>query len=307
MKERDTIVGESRSKLMTLPEAAGLVKDGEYIALGGFSITRCVVGFVHELIRQGRKDLVVSEDIGGWDLDLLVGAGCVRKLICSGGSLDVFGSIKRTMNAFLKKRIEWEEYSNLAVEFKYLAGALGRPYIPIKSMLGSDLVKHLPPENYRETTCPFTGEKLLLLRPLNPDWGVVHVQRADPTGNAQIDGPRWDNIELTRASKRVIVTAEDIVDRACIERQPELTAIPDYLVEAVVHLPFGAYPTNCYKYYDYDFHHFQHYVRINETEEGFRKYLEENILGVESFEAYLDKWIDMERLGKLRADPVLGY
>jgi len=300
-------VKEIKSKVMTLPEAARLVKDGDFVALGGFSITRCVVGFVHELIRQGKKDLVVSEDIGGWDVDLLIGAGCVRKFIGSGGSLDRFGSIKRTMEAFLKKKIEWEEYSNLGVEFKYLAGALGLPYMPIKSMLGSDLVKYLPPEAYRETTCPFTGEKLLLIRALNPDWGIIHVQRSDPMGNSQIDGPRWDNVELSRASKKVIITVEEIVDRAFIERQPELTAIPDYLVEAVVHLPFGAYPTNCYKYYDCDFPHFQHYVEVNQTEAGFMKYLEENVLGVKSFDEYLDKWIDMDKLKKIKADPILGY
>jgi hypothetical protein len=179
--------------------------------------------------------------------------------------------------------------------------------MPIKSMLGSDLLTNLPSDVYRETTCPFTGEKLLLLRALTPDVGIIHVQRADPAGNAQIDGPRWDNIELTRASKRVIITAEEIVDRAFIERQPELTAIPDYLVDGVVHLPFGAYPTNCYKYYDHDFHHFQHYIKMNRTEEGFRQYLEKNVLGVEDFSEYLDKWIDVGKLMKLKADPILGY
>jgi hypothetical protein len=105
----------------------------------------------------------------------------------------------------------------------------------------------------------------------------------------------------------VIITTEEIVDRAFIEKQPELTAIPDYLVDAVVYLPFGAYPTNCYKYYDYDFHHFQHYVKMNRSEAGFIQYLEENVLMVKSFSEYLDKWIDVDRLMKLKADPVLGY
>jgi acyl CoA:acetate/3-ketoacid CoA transferase alpha subunit len=298
---------EIESKIISLSDAANMVNNGDYIALGGFAITRCVVGFVHELIRQGKKDLIVSEDIVGWDVDLLIGAGVVRKLIFSSGSLDAFGPVQRTMDAFMTKQVEWEEWSNLAIEFRYLAGALGLPHMPIKSMLGSDLLKFLPSEVFKETTCPFTGEKLILVRALVPDVGIVHVQRADPTGNAQIDGPRWDNIELTRASKRVIITTEEIVDRAFIEKQPELTAIPDYLVDAVVHLPFGAYPTNCYKYYDHDFHHFQHYVKKNQSKEGFKQYLEENILKVTSFTEYLDKWIDLDKLIKLKADPVLGY
>jgi len=298
---------EIKSKLVSLSDAANMVNNGDYIALGGFAITRCVVGFAHELIRQGKKDLIVSEDIVGWDADLLIGAGVVRKLIFSSGSLDAFGPVQRTMDAFMAKQVEWEEWSNLAIEFRYLAGALGLPYMPIKSMLGSDLLKHLPSDVYKETACPFTGEKLILVRALVPDVGIVHVQRADPTGNAQIDGPRWDNIELIRASKKVIITAEEIVDRAFIEKQPELTAIPDYLVDAVVHLPFGAYPTNCYKYYDYDFHHFQHYVKMNRSEAGFIQYLEENVLMVKSFSEYLDKWIDVDRLMKLKADPILGY
>jgi acyl CoA:acetate/3-ketoacid CoA transferase alpha subunit len=298
---------EINSKIISLSDAANMVNHGDYIALGGFAITRCVVGFAHELIRQGKKDLTVSEDIVGWDADLLIGAGVARKLIFSSGSLDAFGPVQRTMDAFMTKQIEWEEWSNLAIEFRYLAGALGLPYMPIKSMLGSDLLKYLPSDVFKETTCPFTGEKLVLVRALVPNVGIVHVQRADPIGNAQIDGPRWDNIELIRASEKVIITAEEIVDRAFIEKQPELTAIPDYLVDAVVHLPFGAYPTNCYKYYDHDFYHFQHYVKKNRTEEGFKEYLEENVLQVTSFSEYLDKWIDEDRLNKLKANPVLGY
>jgi len=284
-----------------------MVNSGDYVALGGFAITRCVVGFAHELIRQDKRDLVLSENIVGLDADLLIGAGVVGKLIFSSGSLDSFGPVQRTMDAFMAKRIEWEECSNLAIVFRYLAGALGLPYMPIKSMIGSDLLKHLSSDIFKEATCPFTGEKLVLLRALTPDVGIVHVQRADPTGNAQIDGPRWDNIEMTRASKKVIITAEEIVDRAFIEKQPELTAIPDYLVDAVVHLPFGAYPTNCYKYYDHDFHHLQHYVKVNRTKEGFNQYLEENVRGVNSFSEYLDKWIKVDKLMKLKADPILGY
>src|SRR5579862_8749050 len=184
------------SKVMSLAEAAALVKDGNHLALSGFAVARNAVAFSHELIRQGRRNLTISQAIVGLDADILVGAGCVSRLIYGGGSLDRFGLVEQINRAYEQKRISTESYSSLAVCFRYLAGALGVPFMPIKSLLGSEIVERLRDSgNVREIDDPFTGEKVLLLRALQPDYAVLQAQMADEQGNARVQGPLWDSKE----------------------------------------------------------------------------------------------------------------
>ena len=296
-------------KIRPLPEAVGLIPDGSQVALGGWVITRCSMAFVHEMVRQKKKGLVVSERMGGMDADLLVGAGCVSKLIYPGGSLEpAFGFLNRINDAIVNEEIEAEEYTGTAMCFKYLAGALGLPYMPIKSLLGSDTLASLVSKfaSVKVAECPFTGEKLVLLRALNPDYAVIHVQRVDTDGNAWIYGPLWDTKEMAMASKKIIVTAEEIVDPSLTRMDAARTIIPGYRVDVIVHVPYGAHPTAVYKYYDYDAEHIALYAKVARQKETFEKYLEEYVLGVESHECYLRK-IGIKRISELRADPMLGY
>ncbi|HYY88602.1 MAG TPA: CoA-transferase, partial [Chloroflexota bacterium] len=166
------------SKVRSLSEAAALVCDGDHLALSGFACARNAVAFSHELIREGRRDLTISACILGLDADLLVGAGCVGRVIYGGGSLDRFGQLQRVNEAVEQGRLEVEYTSSLAVCFRYLAGALGLPFMPIKSLLGSDLLTHQP-DSRRQLDCPFTGERLVLLRAIVPDVAVLQVQLAD--------------------------------------------------------------------------------------------------------------------------------
>jgi len=297
------------SKIKSLPEAVRLIPDGAKVALGGWIVTRCLIAYVHEMIRQKKRALIVSESNGGMDADLLVGAGCVSKLIYAGGSLEpAFGFLNRVNDAIVNDRIETEEYSGTAMCFKYLAGALGIPYIPIKSLLGSDTLASLMSKSaeVKVSECPFTNEKLVLLRALNPDYAVIHAQRVDTEGNAWIYGPLWDTKELAMAAKKVIVVAEEIGDTNLTRTDPMRTIIPGYRVGVIVHVPYGAHPTSVYKYYDYDAEHLAMYAKATREKETFDKYLEEYVLSVDNHEQYLQK-IGVKKLNELRADPMLGY
>ena len=288
--------------MRSLGEAAALVKDGDHLALSGFACARNAVAFSHELIRQGRRDLTLSACILGMDADLLVGAGCVRKVIYGGGSLDRFGQLQRVNEAIEQDRLEVEYISSLAVCFRYLAGALGLPFMPIKSLLGSDLAGA-----QKTMDCPFTGEPLLLLQAMQPDVAVLQVQMADAEGNARLLGPRWDSNEAVKAARQVIVVTEELVSTELIRRQPELTVVPGFRVSAVVPLAYGAHPTSVYGCYDYDAQHLTSYVRFSRSQTGFDSYVAEYVLEPASHFEYLEKVGGVRALTALRADPVLGY
>ncbi|HLY66762.1 MAG TPA: CoA-transferase [Chloroflexota bacterium] len=295
------------SKVMSLAEAAALVKDGNHLALSGFAVARNAVAFSHELIRQGRRNLTISQAIVGLDADILVGAGCVSRLIYGGGSLDRFGLVEQINRAYEQKRIVAESYSSLAVCFRYLAGALGVPFMPIKSLLGSEILARLhevAPDVVREMECPFTGEKLLLLRALQPDFMVLQAQMADEEGNARVLGPLWDSKEAARAAHEVIVIAEELVATEVIRQQPELTIVPGFRVRAVVPLKYGAHPTALYRCYDYDGDHLKEYVARSKSD--FQGYLGDYVLG-RSHEEYLELVGGSAKLSALKADPEYGY
>jgi glutaconate CoA-transferase, subunit A len=294
------------SKVKTLAEAAGLVKDGDHVALSGFAISRNAVAFSHELIRQGRRRLTLSQAIVGLDADILVGAGCVRHLIYGGGSLDRFGLVEQINRAYEQKRITTESYSSLAVCYRYLAGALGVPFMPIKSLLGSDVLERLREfGNVREMDDPFSGERVLLLKALQPDFMVLQAQMADEEGNARVLGPLWDSKEAARAASQVIVIAEDLVPTEVIRQQPELTTMPGFRVSAVVPLTYGAHPTALYRCYDYDSDHLREYV--SRSREDFEGYLREYVLGPADHQEYLERVGGVRKLASLKADVLYGY
>lgn len=297
-------------KLATLTEAVASIPSGAHVALSGFAITRCNMAFAHEVIRQGIRGLTISQCVGAMDADLLVGAGAVERMIYGGGSLDRFGRLNNVNRGIESGTLMAEEYSSLSVAFRYLAGALGLPFIPIRSLRGSDVLARLhqvAPENVATVQDPFTGEEWLALRPLVPDVAVVQVQVADEEGNAWIYGPRWDNEEQVKASQRVIIITEQLVPTEIIRRDPERTVIPGFKVSHVVHLPFSAHPTSVYRVYDYDAEHIREYAAATRTVEGFQAYLEKYVLGVRDHWEYLERTGGMKHLTPLLADPILGY
>ena len=297
------------NKLVDIRTAAESIQDGNTVGFGGFSVTRSVIALAHELIRVGRKDLTASVQIAGLEVDLLAGAGALKKVIYSAGSLDRFGSLATMNRLIYEEKIETEEYSGLSMLLRYWAGAIGVSYAPCNSLLGTDILKFLLekyPDNVKLTNCPFTGEKQVLVKALKPDVGIVGVNYCDEEGNAVIFGPTWDNKEMLHASKRVIVVTEKIVSKEYLSRQPELTTIPGAIVDMVVEVPFFAYPTALFRNYDYDAAHLAMYVKAAKSEETMKAYIDEYILGVKDHFEYLDKFGSRATLARIaRSDK--GY
>ena len=299
------------SKLKSAAEVVRTIPDGSEIALGGFAIARNVIAVVHELIRQHKQNLTLTQCVMGMDTDLLVGAGLVRRLIVGGGSLDKFGLVQCVNRARAAGSVESLDMTSLSVCFSYLAGALGLSFIPIKSMIASEVLERLErgygTEQVRRIECPFTGEEYVALKALTPNVALVHVQVADEQGNCQIHGPRWENEEQAKAAERVIVITEELAPTALFQQHPTRTIIPAHRVEAVIHQPHGAHPTAVYSCYDFDSERLELYVRHARTAEGVRKYIEKYILSTRSFDEYLEKAVGTTRLTEIKADPVLGY
>lgn len=299
------------SKLKTAAEVVQSIPDGSHIALGGFAIARNVITVVHELIRQQKKKLTLSQCVMGMDTDLLVGAGLVSRLMVGGGSLDRFGLVHCVNRARESGQVVSLGYSSLSICFMYLAGALGLSFIPIKSLLSSEVLDRLErgpgADTVRRMSCPFTGEEYLLLRAIEPDVSLVHVQAADEQGNCHIHGPRWENEEQAKAGRRVVLIAEEIVSTDRMRQHPTRTVIPAHRVEAVIHQPFGAHPTAVYSCYDYDAEHLQLYVEHARDLKRIGDYIQKFILDTRNHGEYLEKVGGQAKLNELKADPGLGY
>jgi glutaconate CoA-transferase, subunit A len=299
------------SKLKSVADVVRTIPDGSLIALGGFAIARNVITVVHELIRQQKKNLTLSQCVMGMDTDLLVGAGLVSRLIVGGGSLDKFGLVQCVNRARENREIDSLDMTSLSICFSYLAGALGLSFIPIKSMMASEVLDRLESgpgaDRVKRINCPFTGEEYVALKALTPDVSLVHVQAADDQGNCHIHGPKWENEEQAKAANRIIVITEELAPAELFRHHPTRTVIPAHRVEAVIHQPFGAHPTAVYSCYDYDSEHMELYVKHARTAEGAREYIQKYILGSRSFPEYLERVGGSSKLGQLKANPALGY
>lgn len=275
------------NKVTSLTEAIEGIRDGSHLALTGFAITRNAMAATHELLRLGRKGLTLTQVIGGMETDLLVGAGRVERLLYSGGSLDRFGPLHSVNRAISSGTVIAEEYSSLSLILRLHAGALGLPYVPGRSMLGSQLVEPLlDTGEVRMGEDPFTGEPVLLLAPLRPDVAVVHADAADEHGNATLAGPTWAIRETAFAARSVIITCEQLVAPGTIP--PGAVTIPGAIVSAVALAPRGAYPTAVYQHYDYDRAHLVDYVaHSGEGADGLARYLDEYVYGVANHGGYL--------------------
>jgi len=299
---------EAEDKRITLAEAAETVPNGALLFWGGFGFQRPPSAFAAELIRQGKRNLTLYTCGSETDIDMLAGAGVASRFELAYCALEVVGLSPNIQRRIREGALEIEDYSNLAMAMRFLGGALGLPFMPLKSMLGTDLLtkKRFRDRKAEVIGCPFTGERVVLVPSVRPDFSIIHVQRADPEGNAQIDGIRGEDIEGSRAGKKIILLAEEIVDTEFIRSKPDQTSIPGIYVDHVVECPWGSHPMAVYKYYDYDLDHVRLYRETCKTEEGWRSYLEEYILGVGDHEGYLSK-LGTSRLLRLRARRPFGY
>ncbi|MGH7102373.1 MAG: CoA transferase subunit A [Acetobacteraceae bacterium] len=264
-----------REKVVSLEQAAALIHDGEHVAIGGCMMSRTPMAMLWALVRAGRRNLTFSRSIVSSDGDIIFASGISRKIITSWFSQGIVWGISRVMRHWVEHgAAEFEEWSHLAMGMRYRAAAMGLPFLPIRSLMGSDVYRRLGAATH-EMTCPFSGEKLVLVPALRPDVAIIHVQRCDPYGNAQLDGLQFMDIDLPMAAKRVIVTTERIVSNNQIRRTPDRTKFPFFCVEAVAEVPYGSAPHECYGLYEPFFRHMDLFARMTkeDPEKGSGDYL----------------------------------
>lgn len=286
LAERDRSLHE---KVVSLEEAASLVQDGETVGIGGSTLSRTPMAMIFALIRAGRKRLSCARGIVSSEGDLLFASGVSDHIVTSWFSQGIVWGISKVMRHHVENRkARFDEWSHMAMGLRFRAGAMGLPFLPMRSMLGSDVLRERPEP--REMACPFTGEKLLLVPALNPDVAIIHVQRCDAYGNAQIDGLQFMDIDLALAANRVILTTERIVSNDQIRRAPDQTKIPFFAVEAVVEVPFGCAPHECGGVYEPLFRHMDYYTSLVNADpvSGMGEYLERYIYGPKSWIDYLE-------------------
>jgi len=284
---------------MTMADAVReFLPDGASFALGGMG-ARDPAAAVHEIIRQRRRRLTLIAT-GLTDLGcLIVGSGCVDRFEGAYCGISVAGTdrcFRRTQEEGVPCRVELEEYSNFTAGLRFLAGSMNVPFLPAKSLLGSDIPKYN--KRIQIMDDPYGTGPVALVPAANPDVAFLHVQRADLEGNGQIFGTLVCDPTVARAAKHVVLSCEEIVSNEEIRRNPQMTAIPGYCVDAVVHAPFSSFPMWCAGYYCCDMAFRYLFVKQSQTQEGYDAFVKEWILDTGSWDAFLDK-VGRERLERL--------
>jgi glutaconate CoA-transferase subunit A len=275
------------NKLLTLSDAIQqFVRDGDTLYAAGFThLIPFAAG--HEIIRQRRRDLVLARATPDLIYDQMVAAGCARKVIFSYMGNPGVGSLRILRAAIEAGQLEWEEYSHFSMISRLQAGAAGLPFMPMNPTAAGDLERANP--LYRRVTDPYSGGEVVVVPTLNPDVAIVHVQRADAEGNAQIWGIIGEQKEAAFAASRVILTAEEIVPAEVIRSDPNRTLIPGFIVDAVCHVPYAAHPSYTQGYYDRDNAFYLEWDSISKDKAAVRSYLDQWVYGVADRAEYWEK------------------
>lgn len=287
-------------KLRSLYEAIATdVQDGLSIAMGCGLESLIPFAASYEIIRQHKKHLTLIAPISDMQFDQLIGAGCVNKVIASwiGNVAAGLGhNYRRAAEAGIPNPIEIEEHSNFTIGLGLQAAAIGLPFLPTRTVMGSDFHSC---SQFARLRCPFTDQQLLAVRAIRPDVAILHVQRADREGNAHV----WGNFGVMReaalAAQKVILTCEEIVDHDVILSDPNRNVIPGFTVSSVVHEPFGAHPSPTQGYTRRDDDFYFEYHKETRSREGFERWLEKWVLGVKDHRAFLEL-LGKEHLARLR-------
>ena len=289
-----------RDKRTTIREAvAAHVPDGSLVACGGFGHIRVSMASIYEIVRQRKRGLTFCAKTGVHDSDILIAAGCVSRIEVA----YAFGHELRGLSPASRRAVEGGrcevvgELSNAAYQWRFLAAAMGLPFVPARVMLGTETLAR---SSAKVVEDPFSGKPICLLPACYPDAVLMHVHRCDKYGNAQIDGALMEDVELARAARRLIVTTEQIVDEEVIRSHPWRTVIPYYYVDAVVEVRFGAHPALMPGHYYFDEAHIGEWLRLSKSDEGAVEYFERYVLSVPDFETYVELVGGEERMAVLR-------
>ena len=297
-------------KRTTVQEAvARLVHDGDYLAIGGFGCDRIPTAVLHEILRQGQQNLRFAGHTATHDFQIL----CAGNLTGRGRTLAaveiayVVGLEARGLSPHARRvlqsgEVACSEWSNYALAVRFKAAAMGLPFLPARSMLGTDTFRR---SGAKEIACPFTGERLVALPAIYPDVAAIHVHEADRYGNCRIRGTTVADLDLARAAKHLIITCERLIPNDEIRRDPTQTVIPFFCVDAVCEVPYGSYPGNMpYEYFS-DEQHLCAWLKAEEDLDTYCPFLEKYIHGVSGFVDYLQRCGGLERLQHLRSQEFL--
>ena len=321
------------SKVMALDEAVTkYVTSGSHLAIGGFTVNRNPMAAVYEIMRQKITDLHVYAHSNGQGVDELIGGGCVRRLeIAYAGTGRFAPTCIRFRQAAEKGTLQVEDYSNYQMTLRFTAGAMGVPFLPTRSGLGSEIMTRwgideasrrrdpkLPDQKIMLLDNPFTNEaesaaglwndtaQVVAVPAINPDVTIIHAQKADVIGNLRIEGLCFADVEQVKAARHVIVTCETLVATEQLKAESDRNQIPAFCVDAVVPVKWGAYPTACYRYYDYDPLFLSRYGEDARDESRYAEYLERFIYTTTDHAEFIALQ-DAQQMDRIKADPRTGY
>jgi glutaconate CoA-transferase subunit A len=288
---------------------ARLLHDRDYLAIGGFGGARIPTAAIHEILRQGQQNLRFAGHTSTHDFQIL----CAGNLTGRGSTLAavdaayIIGLEARGLSPHARRVIEsgtiaCTEWSNYTLAVRFKAAAMGVPFLPARSLLGTDTFAR---SAARVIECPFTGIKVAAIPALYPDLAIIHVHEADRFGNCRIRGTSVADLDLARAAHKVIITCERLVPDEVIRQEPTLTVIPYFCVDAVCEVPFGSYPANmAYEYFS-DEAHIRAWLDAETDLEHYLKFLEHYVFGVDSFLGYLERAGGLKRMQELRRQEFL--
>lgn len=292
-------------KVMTVAEAVSrFVRDGDYLATGGFGTNRIPSAVCHEILRQKKQNLGFSGHTATHDFQILAAGNLTDRgqLLAKVDVAYVVGLEARGLSPHSRRvmesgAVQVVEWSNYTLALRYTAAAMGVPFVPARSLLGTDTLANCPA---KVIECPFTGEKLVAIPALYPDVVAIHVHEADRYGNCRFAGTSVADIDLARAAKRVIITCERLVPHDEMRLNPHRTQIPFLCVDGVCEVPFGSYPGNMPGEYFSDEDHLKLWLEAEKDPAAFEQFLEDHIFGVRDFAEYLDLCGGLKRLQALR-------
>jgi glutaconate CoA-transferase subunit A len=275
-------------KLTTVEDAVARVRDGDRVAVGGCLFSRTPMALVREILRQRRTGLTLARNLMCTEGEFLMVTGGVERVVTAWMSIGLPWGVSKILRHYVESgKVALEEWSHLALGLRFRAAAMGVPFLPALTMLGSDLMQVGGMKTLED---PYTGETLAAVPALFPDVAILHVHRADRFGNAQIDGYPHMDADIARAATTVLMTTEELIPEEETRRHPDRTVIPGFAVDALVHVPFGSFPHECYGLYEADYEHFGAYTAGIDARgpASVEEYLDRHVFGPPTFADYLD-------------------
>ena len=258
------------------------------MAVGGILFSRTPLALIREILRRRRRGLTLTRNLMCYEGELFMVSGGVDRVVTAWMGIGLPWGVSKIMRHYVESgKVAMEEWSHLALGLRFRAGAMGVPFLPSLTMLGSDL---MGVGGMKTLEDPYTGATLAAVPALFPDVAVLHVHRADRFGNCQIDGYPHMDADIARAASTVLVTTEEIIPEEETRKHPDRTVIPGFVVDALVHVPFGSFPHECYALYEADVEHFDEYAKGIDAKGsgGVSDYLERFVYGPPTWTDYLD-------------------